>query len=97
MEWRNRERDDASGKSLFDLAKKYRQASKQASKQGKFLFNSIIFSRWKKIGFVFLLRLLLFAWLKLINKEFSFPFLSFAVIFISKLFIGLSQIHILCL
>ena len=37
MEWRNRERDDASGKSLFDLAKKYRQASKQANRGNSYL------------------------------------------------------------
>ena len=94
MEWRNRERDDASGKSLFDLAKKYRQASKQ----GKFLFNSFFFSLEKNwVRFLTSFTSVCVAETHQQGVFFSFRFASFAVIFISKLFIGLRQIHILCL
>ena len=61
---RERERDDASGQSLFDMAKKYRQANRGNS--------YLIFFSLKKKNWVCLL---LFAWLRLINKEFSFTFL----------------------
>jgi hypothetical protein len=50
MEWRNRERDDASGKSLFDLAKKYRQASKQANRGNSYLILFFFVSLGKKLG-----------------------------------------------
>jgi hypothetical protein len=96
MEWRNRERDDASGKSLFDLAKKYRQASKQANRGNSYLILFFLAGKnW--VRFLTSFTSVCVAETHQQGVFFSFPFVSFAVIFISKLFIGLRQIHILCL